>query len=135
MRRYLYSAILSLSLLAAGLSGAANYPYSSGRWELLGRQQVDFRRDHDRIDVGRADGRFKQLQIRVKDAPIEISKMVVTFGNNQKFTPPVNHRFGEGSGIRVIDLPGERRNIKQSDFNYRSISRRDGTGTVEVYGR
>lgn len=136
MRRYFSSGILSLCLLAAGLAGAASYPYSSGgRWELLGRQEVDFRRDQDRIDVGRGEGRFKQLQIRVKDAPIEISKMVVTFNNNQRFSPTVRHRFAEGSGTRIFDLPGERRTIKQIDFNYRSMSRREGTGTVEVYGR
>ena len=135
MRRYVNFGIFSLFLLAAGLVGAASYPNADGRWELLGRQQVNFNRDHDRIDVGRVEGRFKQLQIRVKDAPIEISRMVVTFGNNQKFTPQVRHRFAEGTGTRVIDLPGERRNIKQIDFDYRSMSRREGTGTLEVYGR
>lgn len=61
--------------------------------------------------------------------------MVVTFSNNQKFSPQLRQRFAEGSGTRVIDLPGERRAIKQIDFKYRSINRREGKGTVEVYGR
>jgi hypothetical protein len=61
--------------------------------------------------------------------------MVVTFGNNQKFNPKLRHRFAEGSGSQTIDLPGERRVIKQIDFNYRSINRREGKGRVEVYGR
>jgi hypothetical protein len=131
MKRYLGLSIFSLCLLATGLAGAADY----GRWERLGTREVDFGGDRDRIDVGRAEGRFRQLQIRVKDAPIEISNMVVTFANNEKFSPTLRHRFDKGSGTRIIDLPGERRAIKSIDFNYRSIHRRTGKGIVEVYGR
>ena len=129
MRRYFSLGILALCLLASGLASGA-----SG-WERLGEREVDFRGDHDRIEVGRKEGRYKQLQIKVKDAPIEISNMVVTFANNQKFSPQIRHRFAEETGIRVIDLPGERRAIKSIDFKYRSINRREGKGTVEVYGR
>ena len=131
MRRYSLAGVLLLFLIATGMAGAAD----SGRWERLGSREVDFRGDHDRIEVGRAEGRFRQLQIRVKGAPIEISDMVVTFGNNEKFSPTLRHRFDEGSGSRVIDLPGERRAIKSIDFNYRSIKRREGKGLVEVYAR
>ncbi len=123
--------ILSL-LLAAGIAGAANAP---GRWQLLGERDVDFRGDHDTIDVGRHEGKFRQLQFRVKDAPIEISNFVVTFDNDQKFSPQMRHRFPEGSGSRTIDLPGDRRVIRRIDFNYRSINRREGRGRVEVYAR
>ena len=84
---------------------------------------------------GAAKGRVRQLEIRVKDAPIEISNMVVTFANNQKFSLKIRDRVAEGTAIRVIDLPGDRRAIKSIDFNYRSINRREGRGTVEIYGR
>lgn len=102
---------------------------------MLGRQDVDFKNDHDRIDVGRKEGRFKQLEIRVQGAPVEINKMVVTFGNNETFSPELRHRFDEKSTSRVIDLPGDRRTIKRIDFNYRSINRREGKATVAVYAR
>ena len=91
--------------------------------------------DRDQIDVGRSEGRFRQIEIRVKDAPIEISDMVVTVGNNETFKPKLQHKFAEGSGSRIIDLPGERRIIKRIDFNYKSISRREGKGMVEVFAR
>ena len=124
--------MLLLCLVVTGLAAAAQ---TSGRWELLGQREVDFRNDHDQIDVGRNEGQFKQLQIRVKDAPIEVTNMVVTFANDQTFSPKIRYRFAEGSGTQVIDLPGERRTIKRIDFNYRSISRREGKGTVAVFGR
>ena len=132
MKKYITLGMLSLALLLSGMAGAAQGP---GRWESLGQREVDFRNDHDQIDVGRSEGRFKQLQVRVKDAPIEISKMVVTFDNDQTFSPKIRQRFAEGSGTRVIDLPGNRRTIKRIDFDYKSIKRREGKGTVEVLGR
>lgn len=124
--------LVSLILFAACMAGAAQSP---DRWERLGQREVDFRNDHDQIDVGRSEGRFKQIEIRVKDAPIEVSDMVVTFGNNETFRPKLRHKFAEGSGSRIIDLPGERRIIKRIDFKYRSLSRREGKGTVQVFAR
>ena len=124
--------VVFLVLLVTAMAGAAN---TSKNWEVLGQREVDFRNDHDKIDVGRSEGRFKQLQFRVKNAPIEVSNMVVTFENNQTFKPPVRHRFDEGSGTRIIDLPGDRRAIKRIEFAYKSINRREGKGIVEVLGR
>ena len=128
-RIYVWSVIISLSLSLAGMAQAAN------QWQLLGRQEVNFRGDHDRIDVGRREGRFKELQVRVNGAPIEMQKMVVTFGNDETFTPTVRHRFDANSKTRTIDLPGDRRTIKSIDFDYASIDRRQGRATVEVYAR
>lgn len=132
MKTYIKITVLFLLLCVTGMAGAANAP---GRWELLGQREVDFRNDHDQIDVGRREGRFQQLQLRVKNAPIEISNMVITFENDQTFKPTLRQRFAEGSGTRVIDLPGERRAIKRIDFRYKSINRREGKGIVEVLGR
>ena len=132
MKGYLALGMLSLCLLVSSLAGAAQTP---GRWEILGQREVDFRNDHDQIDVGRSEGRFKQIQFRVKDAPIVVTNMVVTFANDQTFSPKIRHQFAEGSGSHVIDLPGERRTIKRIDFNYKSISRREGKGIVEVLAR
>jgi hypothetical protein len=119
-------------LLTACIAGAAQSP---GRWELLGQREVDFKNDHDQIDVGRNEGRFKQLEFRVKNAPIEVSNMIVTFANDKTFKPNLRHKFTAGSGSRIIELPGERRTIKRIDFNYKSINRREGKRTVDVFAR
>jgi hypothetical protein len=122
-------------LLLVGFAGAAQRSRSDNAWELLGRRQVDFKKDRDRIEVGRKEGSFNRLQIRVEGAPVEINEMVVTFGNGETFKPNVRQRFDEGSRTKSIDLPGERRSIKQIDFNYRSVERREGKATVSVYAR
>ncbi len=51
MKRYLSSGILSLALVLTGLGVAAG---AQGRWELMGRREVDFRGDHE-LSVGWTD--------------------------------------------------------------------------------
>lgn len=131
MKRYLFLFVVSLSFVLSALAGAAEGP----RWELLGRQEVNFKGDRDQIDVGRKEGKFRQIQIRVDGAPVEIDNMRVTFGNDETFSPKLKYRFDEESKSRIIDLPGERRTIKRIDFNYRSPNRREGKARVEVYAR
>jgi hypothetical protein len=131
MKRYLALGILSLSLMLTGNGVAAG---SQGRWELLGRREVEFRNDHDRIEVSPRRS-YRQLDVRVEGAPIEMYDMVITFGNGRTFKPGLRHRFAEGSGSRIIDLPGDRREIRRVDFYYRSLSRRGGRATVALYGR
>ncbi len=132
MKRYLSSGILSLALVLTGLGVAAG---AQGRWELMGRREVDFRGDHDRIEVGRREGTYRQLELRVEGAPIEMYDMAVTFANGETFKPNLRHRFAEGSRSRVIDLPGDRRAIRRVDFSYRTINRREGKARVALYGR
>lgn len=135
MKRKSYSTLglLSVGLLVTALIGAAHG--SNGRWELLGRQEADFQNDHDRIDVGRKEGSFRQIQIRVDRGPVDIHNMILTFDNGETYKANIRHRFNEGSKSHVIDLPGNRRVIKKIDFNYRSTDRREGKATVAVYGR
>lgn len=106
-----------------------------GDWELLGRREVDFKGDRDRIEVGRSEGKFRQLRFTVTGGSIEMRDMVVTFGDGKKFSPNLSAHFDEKSSSRVIDLPGDRRVIKSVDFVYRSTRRRDGKATVSLYGR
>ena len=133
MKRILLSGLVFLLLSVDGLAYAA--AQGRGNWERLGRREVDFRADHDRIDVGRREGRFRQLEIRVHGAPVEIRRMVVTFANDEKFDLKIRRRFDESTRSHIIDLPGSRRVIKRVDFDYVSANRRAGKATVEVYGR
>jgi hypothetical protein len=132
MKRYLSLGTLSLLLMLTGVAVAAE---GRGGWELMGRREVDFRGDHDRIEIGKREGRYRQLEFRVEGAPIEMYNMTVTFANGQTFKPNLRHRFAEGSGSRVIDLPGDRRAIQRVDFSYRTIDRREGKARVALYAR
>ena len=50
-------------------------------WIFLGDKHVDGHSDHDKISIGSKEGTFRQLQIRVKVAPVIFQRVVVHFGN------------------------------------------------------
>ena len=142
MRHATVGLLLLLGLVLAGCEPLRDR-YGSGPlasrdregWELLGQGEADLRSDRDRIQVGRREGTFRALRLVVRGAPLEMSDMVVTFGDGQTFSPKIKQRFDENTSTREIDLPGERRAIKSVDFNYRSLNRREGRATVYLYGR
>ena len=127
--------VLGLLLCAFLFIGISEAAQRRGQWQLLGEQEVDFKNDRDRIDVKRASGPYRDLRIEVRDAPIEINEMIITFGDGEKFRPKIKARFREGRGSHVINLPGKRRSIDGVEFVYHSISRREGKGKLLLYGR
>ena len=89
-----------------------------GRWTYLGDSHVDGSVDHDSIKVGRSDGTFRAIQLRVSDGAINFERVVVRYGNGTQEEIPVRARIPAGGQTRVIDLPGERRIIQSVDLWY-----------------
>jgi hypothetical protein len=103
-------------------------------WVELGSRKVDFKGQHDTIDVGKSEGKFTKLRFKVEDADLRMEKIKVTFANGEKFEPETSADFKEGSRSHEIDLPGNARTIKKIDFDYRSERRRE-PATIVVYGK
>lgn len=103
-------------------------------WELLGERMVDGRTDRDVIQVGRQDGRFTKLMLVVENSDLEMIDMEITFGNGQTVAPNVRQYFRENTRTRAIDLPGEKRFIKQIAFRYANLPG-GGRARVAVYGK
>ena len=124
-------AILFLMLGVSLTVSAQRY----GRTTFLGQTSVNGSNDHDRITVGRADGKFHALQIQVQRAPIEFERVVVHYGNGGDEELNIKQRIGAGSSTRWIDLKGNERIITSVDFWYSKGSWRSRTPTVRLYGR
>jgi hypothetical protein len=77
-------------------------------WVYLGKAHVDGQHDHDNIEVGQAAGRYRKLEIRVVNAPIEFDRVVVHYGNGQAETLQVRQFIRAGGHTRGIDLQGDR---------------------------
>ena len=106
----------------------------SGRVQLLGQQEVDFRADRDVIEVGTDEGRFQRIRIVVRGAPIELRDVKVTFGDDSVHDPVIGSRILRENSAYEFDFPRGVRFIKQIAFEYRSLNRREGKATVLVYG-
>jgi hypothetical protein len=88
------------------------------RWVYLGEANVDGPRDHDKIVVTGAAGRFRAIQLRVERAPIEFDRVLVHFGNGTEERIPIRFIVRDGESSRVVDLPGERRVIEYVELWY-----------------
>lgn len=90
-----------------------------GRWEKLGERTVQFRSERDAISC-RGKGTFTKLKIRVKDAPVEFSKVIVKYANGGAQELYIRQLIPAGGETRVIDLRGNKRVIKEVVFYYKS---------------
>lgn len=88
------------------------------RWDYLGNAHVDGRADHDVIHVGRSDGRFRAIQLRVNGGAIEFDRVLVHYGNGTTEQLVIRQRIPAGGVTRAIDLPGERRVIESLELWY-----------------
>jgi hypothetical protein len=102
-------------------------------WTLLGERTVDGHYDHDRIEVGRYEGKFTKLTIVVENSDLELIDLSIKFAHGEPWHPEVSHFFREGQRTRAIDFPGDERTIKHIDFKYRNLPG-GGRARVAVYG-
>jgi len=119
-------------LLVLGLSMVLN---AQRGWVHLGDKHVDGNSDHDKISIGRDDGRFRQLQIRVKDAPVDFQKVLVHYGNGTEEELQFRERINPGTETRAMDLRGRGRFIKSVEFWYEKANWGSTRPTVSLYGR
>lgn len=115
MRKALRVVLVSFLL---AIFGQALYAQNYGRWVYLGEANVDGNADHDKIKIGRDDGRFRTIQIRVERAPIEFYRVVVHYGNGSAEEVAIKNRINPGGKTRVIDLRGRDRVIESVEIWY-----------------
>ena len=56
--------------------------WDSRGWVRLGERTVNGRVDHDRIDVGRYEGKFGKLTMVVENSDLELLDFKIVFGDN-----------------------------------------------------
>lgn len=136
--------VMSIFALLIGFSLAASagaYGYqrryerdSERGWVHLGQSHVDGRADHDRIPV-RARGSFRAIQLGIKGGTIEFQRVVVHFANGEDQEIAVRDRIQAGGKTRVIDLPGNRRDITSVEFWYGKPGWGSRRPTLNLWGR
>jgi hypothetical protein len=135
MIRRFSAAALAFAVAFTTLAYDANARRNNRDWELLGRQTVGFIADRDVVQVGRQDGDFSKIQLRVKNNDIEILDLKVVYGNGQMDDIRVRENIRAGGKTRVIDLKGGERFIRNVQLVYRSRPSFKGEAVVEVWGR
>jgi hypothetical protein len=103
--------------------------------DVIGERSVNFGGDVDVIPIGEDKGRFRKIGIEIEGNDVEIRKMVIEFMNGDKYENNNSVTFQEGDRSRAIDLPGDKRFIRDITLHYRTIgSMREGRGHIKIYG-
>jgi hypothetical protein len=118
----------ALAALALGPTAA------QARWEQLGCQQVGFLVDKDIIRVGRAEGRFKAIRLKVTGNKVYMMDLKVIYADGEPDDIPVRDEIRPGSMTKPLDLKGARRAIRQVEMVYRAQPNFKGAATVCVEG-
>lgn len=107
----------------------------NNRWVYLGEANVDGRVDHDRIMIGRTEGRFRNIQIRVDRGTIDFQRVIVHYANGGDEVIELRDRIRSGGQSRAIDLRGNDRAITSVEFWYGPGSWGSRRPRVRLYGR
>jgi hypothetical protein len=80
--------------------------------------------DKDVVRVGRGEGRFNAIRLRVAGNKVHMMDLKVVYANGQPDDIQVREEIRAGSQTRPLDLKGERgRAIKEIEMVYRSQPR------------
>jgi hypothetical protein len=112
----------------------APFSWDSNGWAMLGAREVNGRVDHDRIEVGRHEGKFSKLTLVVLDSDLELLDFEIKFAKGAPWHPELKHFFKEGQRTRVIDFPGDERTIKYIDFKYKNLPG-GGRAKIQVWAK
>jgi hypothetical protein len=123
-----------LAALSLTILGQTLYAQNYGRWVYLGEANVDGSADHDRIKIGRDDGKFRAIQIRVERAPIQFQRVVVHYGNGADEEIAIRNRINPGGKTRVIDLRGRDRVIESVEVWYARARYNSAKPKLRLFG-
>jgi hypothetical protein len=108
-------------------------PSRQERWEKLGEGVANGKNDRDVVPVGRAEGTFRAIRLKVERSSVRMNDLIVHFTDNTSYSFGKPVVFQEGETTAPIDLPGKRRAIRSVEFRY-SDSVGGGPSVVEVWG-
>jgi hypothetical protein len=103
-------------------------------WVYLGEAHVDGDADHDKIKVGKSDGLFRAIQLRVDYAAIEFHHVVVHYANGTSEEVQVRQKIRAGGSTRDIELAGRDRFIESVELWYERANYGSRRPRVRLYG-
>jgi hypothetical protein len=105
-----------------------------GDWQDLGCQSVGFLGDRDVIKVGRREGRFKAIKLKVSGNSVYMNDLKVIYSKGSPDEIRVRSQIREGGETRSLDLKSRERSIDRIEMIYRSKPSFRGKAKVCVLG-
>lgn len=131
MKRRSLFAVAALLFMVAATTMSFNF----AGWRSLGTKTVNYKIDHDVLDVQLRDGRFKQLRFVVKGGSLNMHRCVVHFENGGQQEVELRHNFDKRSFSRIVDLKGNSRIIERISFWYDTQNSSNNKAKLSVLGK
>lgn len=127
-------AVVCAEGLAVAAAGPGPGPGPARAWVTLGCRRVGFNVDRDVIPVGRREGTFRAIRLRVTGNDIFMIDLKVVYGNGAPDDIPVRAALRAGASSGPLDLKGGGRLIQRVEMIYRSRPNFRGQAEVCVDG-
>jgi len=102
-------------------------------WHKIGDAKVDFKSDKDKFILIGKD-KFKELQVKAKDAPVHIESMTVEYHGDLKEDISLASMLKTGQKSRVIELKYPDKDIKNITFVYHTVNAASKRAEIELWG-
>ena len=102
-------------------------------WEMLGERRVDMKVERDVVPVGRWEGSFTKIRLKVLNHDIELRDVTIVYGNGETDQWIIRRRVRDEEPGPVFDLTGHRRVVERVIMTYRATNPFSQT-TVQVWG-
>jgi hypothetical protein len=126
---------LTACLAMVFFSGSALAGNSNGDWVKLGSVNAGHDADHDRITVAGPYDNFRKLKFRVKNASLNMHRVVVTYDDGAPERLDIKENLAAGAETRVIDLHGGKRSIRTIEFWYETKGNKGEKAEVVAFGQ
>jgi hypothetical protein len=106
---------------------------SAEDWVYLGQTHVDGQHDHDNVEVGAA-GRYRFFEVRVKNAPIELDRVVIHYASGDPQIVKVPGVIRAGGKSNAIRMDGDRI-LKSLELWYSKAAPNSGKPELTLWGQ
>jgi hypothetical protein len=128
---------LKISLLLLLLSICLNCTAQNqarSEWRFIADKWVNYGVDRDVINLGDFKDDFRQIKLKVTDAPLRMYDMKIYFDNGEVQDVSLKSLFRQGDESRIIDLNGGMRHLRKIEFWYETKGVRKGKVRIVVLG-
>jgi hypothetical protein len=122
--------LLTLSIF----TNCAAQNHARSEWRFIADKWVNYGVDRDVINLGDFKDDFRQIRLRVTDAPLRMYDMKIYFDNGEVQDVALKSLFRQGDESRIIDLNGGLRHLRKIEFWYETKGVRKGKARVAVWG-
>ena len=108
---------------------------TTGTWDAIGTvRAARMGGDHDVVTVSEPHHHYKQIKLKVTDAPLNIKKMMINYDNGESQTISSRYEVKKGGESNTIDLKTGNQKLKSVELWYDTAGLLKGKAHVTVMG-